>query len=69
MQLGVHCSINSDDPGLFGIDLTNEYEVLQRDLRFTQEEFDRLNDLAAAHSFIAADIKRRAWPRAIPSLS
>ncbi|HSC08392.1 MAG TPA: adenosine deaminase [Steroidobacteraceae bacterium] len=68
LQLGVHCSINSDDPGLFGIDLTNEYEVLQRDLRFTQEEFDRLNDLAAAHSFVAADIKRRVWPRSIPSL-
>jgi adenosine deaminase len=68
MQLGVHCSINSDDPGLFGIDLTHEYEVLQRDLRFTQEEFDRLNDLAAAHSFIAPDIKQRAWPRPIPSL-
>jgi adenosine deaminase len=68
MQLGVHCSINSDDPGLFGIDLTHEYEVLQRDLRFTQEEFDRLNDLAAAHSFIATDIKQRVWPRPIPSL-
>jgi adenosine deaminase len=68
MQLGVHCSINSDDPGLFGIDLTNEYEALQRDLRFTQAEFDRLNDLAAAHSFIAADIKRRVWPRTIPAL-
>jgi adenosine deaminase len=67
MQLGVHCSINSDDPGLFGIDLTHEYEVLQRDLRFTQEEFDRLNDLAAAHSFIAPDIKRHVWPRDIPA--
>jgi len=68
MQAGVDVSINSDDPGLFGIDLTNEYEVLHRDLHFTQAEFDRLNDLAAAHSFIAADIKRHAWPRTIPAL-
>lgn len=68
MQAGVDVSINSDDPGLFGIDLTNEYEVLHRDLHFTQAEFDRLNDLAAAHSFIAADIKRRVWPRTIPAL-
>jgi adenosine deaminase len=68
MQAGVHVSINSDDPGLFGIDLTNEYEVLQRDLRFTEAEFEHLNDLAAAHSFVAADIKRRVWPRTIPSL-
>lgn len=68
MQAGVDVSINSDDPSLFGIDLTNEYEVLHRDLHFTQAEFDRLNDLAATHSFIAADIKRRVWPRTIPAL-
>ncbi len=68
MRAGVDVSINSDDPGLFGIDLTNEYQVLQRDLLFTQAEFGHLNDLAAAHSFIAADIKRRVWPRTIPAL-
>ncbi len=61
-------SINSDDPSLFGIDLCHEYEVLQRDLGFTQAEFDRLNDLAAAHSFVPAAIKAKVWPRPIPKL-
>jgi adenosine deaminase len=69
MDAGVHVSINSDDPSLFGIDLNHEYRVLERDLKFTQAEFDRLNDLAAAHSFVAEADKKRAWPRAIPELA
>ncbi len=68
MQAGVDVSINSDDPGLFGIDLTNEYQVLQRDLGFTSAEFDRMNDLAAAHSFLPAESKQRVWPRTISTL-
>ncbi|NJO13175.1 MAG: hypothetical protein HC872_06595 [Gammaproteobacteria bacterium] len=58
-------SINSDDPGLFGIDLCHEYEVLERDLNFTVAEFDDLNDLAAAHSFLPTAVKQRVWPRPI----
>ena len=69
LQSGVHVSINSDDPSLFGIDLCHEYEVLQRDLGFTQQEFDRLNDLAAAHSFVPAARKAKVWPRAIPNVA
>jgi adenosine deaminase len=68
MAAGVDCSINSDDPSLFGIDLTHEYEVLARDLDFTEGEFNRLNDLAAAHSFVADEIKQKVWPRPIPKL-
>lgn len=63
LAAGVDVSINSDDPSLFGIDLTHEYDVLARDLAFTVEEFDRCNDLAAVHSFIPAKDKKRAWPR------
>ena len=59
MAAGVDCSINSDDPSLFGIDLTHEYEVLARDLDFTETEFNRLNDLAAAHSFVPDEIKQQ----------
>ena len=68
MAHGVPVSINSDDPGLFGIDLCHEYRVLQRDLAFTREEFDRCNDAAAAHSFLPREIKQRVWPRPIPAL-
>jgi len=52
MEAGVAVTINSDDPSLFGIDLCHEYELLQREHGFTREEFDRCNEIAAAHSFI-----------------
>jgi adenosine deaminase len=67
MAHGVPVSINSDDPGLFGIDLCHEYRVLERALAFTGEEFDRCNDAAAAHSFLPHEIKQRVWPRPIPA--
>ena len=52
MDAGVPVTINSDDPSLFGIDLCHEYELLQREHGFTREEFDRCNEIAAAHSFL-----------------
>jgi adenosine deaminase len=52
METGVKVTINSDDPGLFGIDLCHEYELLHREHAFTREEFDRCNEIAAQHSFL-----------------
>ncbi|MEJ2603986.1 MAG: adenosine deaminase [Gammaproteobacteria bacterium] len=65
IEAGVPVSINSDDPGLFGIDLCHEYAVLAAEQGFTRAEFERLNDLAAAKSFIPAAAKARVWPRPI----
>ncbi len=65
MEVGVPVTINSDDPGLFGIDLCNEYEILHREHGFTEEEFDRCNDIAAAQSFLPREQKERVWPREI----
>lgn len=58
MDAGVPVTINSDDPGLFGIDLCHEYELLQREHRFTQEDFARCNAVAAEQSFLP----ERQWP-------
>jgi adenosine deaminase len=52
MEAGVPVTINSDDPGLFGIDLCHEYALLQREHGFTREEFERCNAVAAGHSFL-----------------
>lgn len=52
MEAGVPVTINSDDPGLFGIDLCHEYELLHREHGFTSEEFDLCNETAARHSFV-----------------
>lgn len=65
MDAGVLVTINSDDPGVFDIDLTHEYEVLAREHHFTREEFARCNDVAAAASFIPFAVKQMHWPRAI----
>ncbi len=68
IDAGVAVTINSDDPGLFGIDLCHEYELLHREHGFSIEDFDRSNDVAAAQSFIPLEIKQSVWPRKIESL-
>ena len=66
MDQGVRVSINSDDPGLFDIDLCHEYAVLQTEHGFDLTAFDRCNDLAAVHSFLPSEVKQAVWPRPIP---
>jgi len=56
MDEGVLVTLNSDNPGIFAIDLPNEYQVLVEHLGFKRAEFDRINDIAAAASLFR-------WPR------
>lgn len=65
MEKEIAVTINSDDPGLFGIDLCHEYEILHREHGYTPDEFDRCNDIAAAHSFLPLKELQRVWPRPI----
>ena len=65
MENGVMCTINTDDPGVFHLDLPNEYRVLLREHKFTAAEFARCNDIAAAASFIPLKKKQQFWPRKI----
>lgn len=67
MDAGVPVTINSDDPGVFGIDLTNEYRVLHEGLGLGLADFERCNDTAAAASFIPLEQKQKVWPRKIRS--
>lgn len=68
MEAGVPVTINSDDPGLFGIDLIHEYDLLDRFYGFSELEFNHCNDIAAQASFIPLLKKRKFWPRPIHSL-
>jgi adenosine deaminase len=61
MKAGVRVTLNSDDPHIFGIDLTHEYEELASKLAFTPEEFDLLNQEALKASFIAPEKAAKAW--------
>lgn len=65
MNAGVLVTINSDDPGIFGINLTHEYNLLFRQYQFTQVDFDHCNDVAAQASFIPLLKKQKNWPRPI----
>ena len=62
MDAGIPVTINSDDPGLFGIDLCHEYEILHLEHGFTLNDFEHCNDIAAAKSFLPVDEVRRVWP-------
>ena len=48
--------------------IRHEHRALERDLGFTREEFDRVNDVAAAHSFLPHETRQRVWPRPIAML-
>jgi adenosine deaminase len=65
MDQGVLVTLNSDDPGIFDIDLTHEYQVLSREHGFKAAEFTRINDIAASASFIPLERKQKFWPRPI----
>ena len=65
MDAGVAVSINSDDPGVFDIGLCHEYEILAAEHGFTEQDFDRCNDAAAARSFVPLPDRQRVWPRPI----
>ncbi len=65
MEQGVLTTLNSDDPGIFDIDLVNEYKILSELHKFSAAEFEHINDLAASASFIPLAQKQKVWPRKI----
>jgi adenosine deaminase len=54
----VPVTINTDNPGLFGIDLTNELEACVRELGFSDEDVKRVTRNALEASFVDDDRKR-----------
>lgn len=59
MEAGVPVTLNSDDPGIFNIDLVNEYKIMHELHNFTEEEFKAINRTAFKHCFIADDKKAK----------
>jgi adenosine deaminase len=66
LRRGVRATLNSDDPGMFGTDLTYEYELARDTLGFTAEDFAAVNRNALEASFlpesVLADVRRRRFP-------
>ncbi len=67
LDQGLRVTINTDDPGLFGIDLTHELEVCRADLGFTDGEIRRVTENALEASFVdeaaKAAVRRRHFDR------
>ncbi|MCY4644372.1 MAG: adenosine deaminase [Bacteriovoracales bacterium] len=66
---GINTTINSDDPGVFDIDLSGEYQLLVDHQHFSEDELNRCNDIAAWASFIPLEKKQKVWPRPIEDIS
>ncbi|MCK6596775.1 MAG: adenosine deaminase [Bdellovibrionaceae bacterium] len=58
-QNGVSLSINSDDPGIFNTNLSDDYSFLVREFNYTKNDFHKINELALKHSFLPLDIKQQ----------
>ena len=63
LREGVSVTLNTDDPGLMGIDLTNEFRVARDQLGFTNAELAHATENAIAASFLPADVKAEARAR------
>jgi adenosine deaminase len=63
LQEGALVTINTDDPGLFGIDLTHELEVARRDLHFDDGDLRTVTENAIAASFLPEGLKTEVRER------
>lgn len=57
LREGARVTINTDDPGLFGIDLTHELEVATGALGFEEDDLRRVTANAIEASFLPDDVK------------
>lgn len=63
MDFGILTTINTDDPGIFNIDLNHEYEVLQSQLGLGDVQLQACVDIAAQASFVPLAKRRKVWSR------
>lgn len=61
MNEGIKVTINSDDPGIFGTTILDDYEVLKDLHGFKLEDFNRCNQMAYEACFIPEKIKSKFW--------
>jgi adenosine deaminase len=57
LRQGVRVTLNTDDPGLMGIDLVHELEVARDEIGFTQDDFRAVTGTALDASFLPEDRK------------
>lgn len=61
LDAGIKCTLNTDDPGVFDLDLTHEYDAVSKGLGLTEVEFRQMNEVAARASFIPLEVRQKVW--------
>jgi adenosine deaminase len=61
-DFGVLTTINTDDPGIFDIDLNVEYAFARDLLKFSDADLQRCTQIAAERSFIPLAKRQKVWP-------
>lgn len=59
---GVKVTVNTDDPGVFDLNLTHEYDALATAFNYNDKDFTEMNETAARASFIGIEKRRQVWP-------
>merc|ERR1711871_483375 len=60
---GIKVHPNTDDPGIMGIDLNNEWHIWKYTLGFSDEELDAMQLLALERSFLQVSVKGELWAK------
>ncbi|HOO51305.1 MAG TPA: adenosine deaminase [Alphaproteobacteria bacterium] len=63
---GVSICLNSDDPGLFGTSIGNEYQIAHDEFGFSEDELLAITRNAIAASFAPQDVKEKLLLRIAP---
>ncbi len=61
IESGLKITLNSDDPGIFGTTLSDDYEIAHKVHQVTASEFAKLNHVAAQASFIPLAKRNAVW--------
>ena len=59
LREGVKVTLNTDDPGIMGIDLNHEWTVANEAIGFTEDVFRAVTENALAASFLPEDVKSK----------
>jgi len=60
---GVKVTLNTDDPGLMGIDLNHEWAVAQSEIGFTRDDLKAVTENAIDASFLPPEVKAQVRSR------
>jgi adenosine deaminase len=63
LEAGLSVGINSDDPGLFGSSLSEEYELLERTFGLGADDFTAINLNTLRCSFLPKERRAMVWDR------